>query len=902
MSGQIGRDDLLARLSGALERRLTLVVAPAGYGKTSLLSQWREQQKKKSVAIAWLSLEAEDRELPTLARYIWSALQDADPDPAKRNVTPPPAMDVPPRTALSAIINYLDQIQRPVVIIFDDFHSAAFPETEKFLSKFIKLAPPNCHFIFSSRDYPRLNQAALAAEEQLLEFGVEHLKFSISETEKLFALANTEPLGKDDLASIFHHTEGWPIALQLASLSLKQGLDCRQLVKSFSQPTTDLAHYLSEQVLLNLSEEDQDIVSRTALLEHLTGDTVNMLCDRQDGWEVLDHLERQGVLLTPVSPDRLTYRYHQLFAEYLCNRMARTQRDTFQALHRKAAIWFSQKDKIGKAIHHAIQAADETLVASIIEDAGGWRLIPKGRIDIVSQALDLLSAEIIQKQPRLTLAHVYMLIKQGHVTDARARFDQLTADTQHLNLSVNLLNEVRLVGDVLSEYENTPIALDDLLEREALVRTLHSDDHIMLGHLNESLGAQYHEGGWLERALDPILAARRHHQALGSLYSDLFTRFLEARVRRAQGRLIDSLHILETAKAEIDTNFGAQSDLAANCAAYLAELAYEQDQLSDASTLLAWALPHMEESDGWFEVYAAAYFTAARICAAQGSIVEAQNIIASAVRLAQRRRLRQLELMAALCQLELFIHYDQDPATAKQYANEIKLNELARDMSKTSPDYRQVAVTASLCRAKMQLTDRQTQDALDTLTPLRIWASEHGAGRLLIEIDILISYGYRISGYATKAQASLNEAVSMAMFQGIVRPFVDMSRFVDLAPQQRAGESDQIDRFREQFLHTIRKSLARRERLDDANDCLTTAEMQILQHLNVGYSNKEIARLTGISPNTVKYRLKSIFRKLGVNKRRDAVRIARERMLTGDTAERPVTDTGQIQPSTSTVR
>lgn len=895
ISGQIGRDALVSRLDMALQHRLTLIVAPAGYGKTNLLSQWREHLKKTSASIAWLSLEAEDGDLPTLARYIWSALINAEIDAAGRDDGPSATTDIPPRSALSAILNYLDQIQHSVVFIFDDLHSVGFPEIEDFLCKLIRLAPAHCHFIFASRDQPRLNQAALALEGQLLEFSLDDLKFSISEAEKLFTHDKFQPLSESDIKSIFHHTEGWPVALQTALLSLKQGSDRRKLVNSFSQPTTNLAHSLFEQVISSLSQADEKIVSYTALLDHVTNDTVNMLCDRNDGYDVLAHIERLGMFLTPTSPDRTSYRYHQLFAEFLRKRLARTQAETFYQLHKKAAYWFSENGKIGKAVHHAIQTSDQSLIASIIDTAGGWRLFPKGRVEIVSQALDLLSADIIHERPRLVLAYIYMMIKRGDITEARVSLDQYTAEAEHLSLSVDMWNEIRLIDDILSEYENTPIRLEDLLKREALIRTLRSDDHIMLGHLNESLGAQYLEGGWLERALDPILAARRHHKALGSPYSEFFTQFQEARVRRMQGRLKDAVNILETAKFDIDANFGTRSDLAANCAAYRAELYYEQDELTDATALLEWALPHMEDSDGWFEVYSAAYFTAARIYAAENSIAKAEDIISNAKRLAQRRGLHQLKLMAELCQLEILIHYNQTPTDAQKYAEKINVIQLAGDMDKTSPDYRQVAISASLCQAKLQLISQDTNQALETLSALRRWASEHGAGRLLIEIDILTSYGHRALNQTHEARTCFDEAVSTAMFQGIVRPFVDMSRFVDIDTYIQNDPNGQTDKFREQFLQTIGKSLARRKRHDETNSFLTPAELQILNYITLGYSNKEIARLTNISPNTIKYRLKSIFKNLGVSKRRDAARVAKERLLVSQTDSTPLQATEEPQ-------
>lgn len=881
MGGQIGRESLLARLDGALNRRLTLIHAPAGYGKTSLLSQWRQRLRHQSALIAWLTLEKDDGDRKRLAQYVWLALEvdGADVVAPRGGEDANTPLDMPPRAALSAIINRLAKEARPAVLIFDDFHRAENPDVADFLQTFIRLAPENCHFVIASRDHPQLGQSVLAAEEQLLEFGVEDLKFSVSETEALLKRNNDVELDDGDVQRIFQRTEGWPIALQLTSLSLQRGVGHKRMVESFSGPSSELARYLSEQVLLALPPDMQEVVTRTALLDHLTGDAVNMLCEREDGWLVLERLEHQGVFLTPLSADRQAWRYHQLFAEYLRERLARCDNARFRSLHRTAANWFAAGGRVAQAANHAVQAEDDELLAAILDDAGGWRLIPEGRMEIISFGLDRLSPSLIAARPRLALANVYLGIKRGEMKAARADYDRFVAQAEDADLSADLWTEIRLVGDVLTEYEDAPVTLEDLLERESLVRTLPADDHLMLGNVCESLGAKYYLGGWLERALEPILAARAHHQALGSLYSDLFTRFLEARIRRAQGRLNDAWSVLETARELIEYNFGDRSDLAANCAAYRADLFYEQDRLAEASALLEWALPHMEQSDGWFDVYAAAFFTAARAAAADGTLDEAHAVIARARQVAESRRLRQLELLADLTELDLLVNQRRNDTAARRYADRIGLDALADDMAEESPVYRQVAVAACLCRAKLALAERREQAALAELECLRSWASQHGAGRLLIDIAILSACAHRHAGEAARAQSQFDDAVGMAMFQGVVRPFVDARRFIRLAPETARRGTRQVDRFRDQFLETVRRSLIRQRPRDGEQGLLNDAEVAILEHLNCGYTNKEIARLIGMSPDTVKYRLKSVFRKLGVNKRRDAVRVSRERGL-----------------------
>lgn len=879
MGNQIRRDELLARLDAALERRLTLIQAPAGYGKTSLVSQWKDRLDPARVRVAWLTLECDDSDLRRLTRYIVRALEGAGPRDPRSEEGEPLAAGLPPRAAVSAIVNRLAQESRQVVLILDDFHRAESPEVDAFVRSLVQLAPENCHFVIASRDYPWLGQSILAAEEQLVELTADDLKFSTHEAEALLARARGEELDGADVRSIVERTEGWAIALQLASLSLKRGADHRRLVEQFHGPSSDLARYLSEQVLMTMPEETQEIVLRTALLDRLTGDLVNLLCDRQDGWMILERLEEQGVFLTPLSPERQAYRYHQLVAEHLRDRLARRDAAQFRALHRRAAVWFAERGETAEAVSHAIQADDDAMLATILEDAGGWRLIPLGHQTMIERGLDKLPGDVVAARPRLALARVYLEIKRGEMATARADYDRFAAEAEAAGLSADQWTEIRVVGDVLADYENEPVTLDDLLARESLLRTLPANDHLVLANISETLGAKYFEGGWLERAIEPTIAAREHYLAMGSLYSDLFTRFLEARIRQAQARIKDASGILATAREQIEASFGPRSDLAANCAAFEAELLYEQDQPAAALDLLGWALPHMELSDGWTDVYAAAYLTAARAHAADGDLDTAQAMIARARRLAARRRLRQLDLRAALCELDLLIQYGDGSALAHEAAAALELDVLANRDEMDPTVHRPVVIAARLCRARLALIDGKHAAALADLQDLKRWAGQHGAGRLLVDTNILLAYAHRAAGDDAKARACFDDAVGTAMFQGIARPFIDQRRFAEPQLNETLNGSAQLDRFRAQFLKGIARSLAARPVSGPAPGLLSDAETEILEHLGFGYSNKEIARLIGMSPDTVKYRLKSVFRKIGVHKRRDAVRVLRERGL-----------------------
>lgn len=875
-SQQVPRESLLRRLDAVISHRLTLLQAPAGYGKTSLLIQWHHLLVERGIEVAWLTLEEEESDPSRFAEYVMAALIEGSPINGKDRGS---GENMPMRAALAAIVNRLSHAERDTVLILDDFHRAESEGVCNFVRGLIKLAPPRLHLVIASRDSPKLGQAVLAVNEELLEIGIDDLKFTLDEAQAMLNRGASAPLAADDLAKLVKLTEGWPIALQMTALSLRKGCDRTQLIANFSGPAWDLARYLSEQVLASLSPDIENVITRTAILERLNGDLVNLLCGRADGALVLERLEQQNLFLVPLDPQHLTYRYHPLFAAILRDRLARHNSIAFRELHRKAATWFSSRDRIEEAVHHAIAAADEELLAAILDEAGGWRMIPEGRMDTLVAGLNHLSQATLERFPRLALGRVYRLIKQGAMAEARAGYDSFRYSVERSSLPPDLWTEVNLIGEVLSDYENAPVRLEDLLAKEALILSLPSNDHLMLSNVCESLGEKYCDCGWLARALEPTRQARAHHRALGSVYGEMFARFLEARIRLAQGRLEDAQAVLKEAAADIHRAYGPRSDLAANCAVYEAEVLFERDAIDEAMTLLEWALPHLEQSDGWFEIYASGFGTAIRAAFGK-SATEVERMLARMRAIAGKRHLKQLQLLADIYEVDSLIHAGRNES-ARVRAEEIGLRALAATMREEMPVYRQVAVFASVCLAKLLLAAGEHQAALAEIQSTERWARQHGHGRLLITLCILAARAHHLAKEAERAIVRFDEAVSMSMFQGFIGPFLDCWRCISLSATHdpRHCAARKMDRLRETFLRRLRKALERHSAQSRESSLLSAHEFSTLKHLDRGYTNKEIARLLKISPNTVKYRLKSLYEKLGVNSRRDAVRLSREQKL-----------------------
>ena len=867
---QVVREALLRRLDSS--RRLTLIHAPAGYGKTSLLTQWHRSLKERGVECFWLTLEEEEADAVRFADALMVGLVDVRM-----------GENAPLRAATSAIVNRFVKTPGDVVVILDDFQRAASDSVCNFLRTLLRLLPPTVHVVISSRDRPKLGYAELAADHELLEIGSRDLRFTLEEADTVFKSVAGSPLAPDDVSRLVERTEGWPIAVQMTALSLRTGHDRGERISEFAGPDWQLASYLSEQVLAGLPPDLETVITSTAVLNRVNGELVNLLCNRTDGPLILEQLEQQDLFIVPLDPEHVTYRYHQLFADILSARLKRRDAQTFHRLHALAARWFADRNQVLEAVRHALLCEDEDLLAQVLDDAGGWRMIPEGKMDALLSGLEHLPERVIAQYPRLMLARVYRLIKQGEMDAARTEYDSFRTS----DLAPGLATEVNLVGEVLAEYENAPMQLEDLLAKEALIRSLPSHDHLMLSNVYESLGSKYCECGWLERAIEPIRRARSHHQALRSLYGDLFAQFLEARVVLAQGRLDEARAILDESAQSIHNAYGPRSDLAANCAAHQAEVRFEQGAVSEAIELLDWALPHMERSDGWFEVYASAFGAAIRAALATNPD-EVHAVISRMRSTAQRRHLRQLELLADIYDVEVPIFAGRF-GDARAKADHVGIDRLADSMREEFPVYRQVAMAAAVCRIKLSLCRDDYRNALAEIESVQRWAQQHGHGRLLITLSILAAQAYEQAGNERNAAARFDDAVSMSMFQGFMGPFLDCRRFLLLSVLEDespgVGAHD-TDRFREKYLRRLRRLLRSTSVRQGDSTILSAPELMTLRHLDKGFTNKEIARLLKVSPNTVKYRLKSLFAKMGVTSRRAAVQMSREQGLLSGPRER----------------
>jgi LuxR family maltose regulon positive regulatory protein len=356
------RPRLSARLNEGLTHPVTLLSAPPGFGKTTLLGLWLNQLPASTRA-AWITLDAGDNDPARFLAYLCAALR----------LEPPIAPSTPRwsdlENALVPLINQLNESAAPIVLVLDDYHLIEAAEVHQTLSFLIDHLPPALHVIIASRADPPLPLPRLRARDQLIELRQDDLRFTLDETQAFLTAVMNLELSNAEAAALTARTEGWITALQLAALSLRHQTDKARCIAAFSGSHTYIADYLTDEVLRQQPATLQSFLLHTSILDRLAGPLCDALTDRVDGQRTLEQLAEANLFLAPLDDDRRWFRYHALFADLLRKRLIQTRPDRVSDLHRRASVWHERNGFITTAIDHALGAGEFDRAAAL---ADGW--------------------------------------------------------------------------------------------------------------------------------------------------------------------------------------------------------------------------------------------------------------------------------------------------------------------------------------------------------------------------------------------------------------------------------------------------------------------------------------------------------------------------------------------------
>src|SRR5512139_1404180 len=366
-SSQVSRVSLLDKLNNALQMRVPfLVSAPAGFGKTTLVSDW---MRLSGLAFAWLALDDGDNDLVRFWRYVDAALQAIDPRigeslrPALYS-TQAPVID----QIITGLVNDILSVEKDFIFVLEDYHVIEQPKIHESLNFLLDHLPPQMQLVITTRSDPSLNLARRRGRGQLVEIRATDLRFTASETGAFLNQSMLLDLSDADITALSQRTEGWITGLQMVALSLQDETDRHAFVSAFSGDDRHIADYLMEEVLLHQPVEFQDFLQQTSILDRLNASLCDAVTGRTDSRAVLSLLDRTNLFVVPLDNHREWYRYHHLFADLLHKRLRETRSaDEISALHRAASAWYESQGDIASAVEHALQACDDRRVLALLE-------------------------------------------------------------------------------------------------------------------------------------------------------------------------------------------------------------------------------------------------------------------------------------------------------------------------------------------------------------------------------------------------------------------------------------------------------------------------------------------------------------------------------------------------------
>jgi LuxR family transcriptional regulator, maltose regulon positive regulatory protein len=939
----VSRSHLTERLQQGMEQAVTLVSAPAGFGKTTLLTQWIAECGRP---VAWLSLSPEDNDPVLFLSYLIAALCTVDPHLgatalALLRTSQPPA----PETVITLLVN--DLMRSPTgdfALVLDDYHLITAEPLHRALNALVEHIPPQMHLLIATRADPPLPLSRLRVRGHLLELRTADLRFSSQEASTFLHTVMRLNLSAQALETLENRVEGWIAGLQLAALSMQGRADVTAFLSAFTGSHRFVLDYLTDEVLAQQPAEVQTFLLHTSILERLCGSLCDSVMGQQGSQAMLEALERANLFLVCLDDERHWYRYHHLFSEVLRNRLQQEEPRLMSALHSHASIWYEQQGLPMDAVQHALAACDFERAASLIEPI----MLPLGRsgqLYTVLGWLNSLPAAVVRAHPFLCISHAAILIPANQLEEAKARLQEAEQSIQEREMPAKQAEF--LMGYILSLRAYIVLFSGDIVQavslanralagtkarlqeaKESIQEGELSPEHAqtlvgyvlsLLAHIALFSGDIMHAVSLVDQALDLIpetdrivrpstlllashdylvggdvtattqgrvVAADASLHGTGDLMAGLRAVTLLARLYLLQGRLREATTAYEQALQIVPQSEVLQG-LGLSSVFYffgLAELHYERNELDEASRCLTQGMEGIRETL-IVEPYVAlvGYTTLARLQQARGDFSSVLVTIDAFTNLAQQRHFPP-QWIAPMTAMNAQIQLAQgNLASAISWADTSGLSANDDDLSYLREREYLTLVRVRIAQGRHDPTASSLQDALHLLDRLLSEAEAKARTSSVLEILVLRALALHVQRNRTGALTALERALTLAEPEGYVRLFVDEGLPI-LTLLQEIQTLSRVPDYVALLLSAFGAPNISATTPPAPASCplqepLTAREREVLQLLAAGASNSEIARDLVLSLGTVKKHVSNICGKLGVQSRTQAIARARTLQL-----------------------
>jgi LuxR family transcriptional regulator, maltose regulon positive regulatory protein len=873
--GLVARPRLSEELDPDAGRRLTLVSAPAGFGKSTVLGKWAEERAGGGCPVAWLSLDAGDNDPTRFLSYLVVAIEGVVEEGFGEGVLAALRSSQPPRleALAAALINEFADLPGEVFLVLDDYHLIDSEVVHGIVSFLLERLPGGVHLIISSRTDPPLPISRLRARGQMSELGASDLAFTESEAGAFLRGIMGLELSERDIATLEERTEGWISGLQLAGLSMLGRKDPSGFIESFSGSHRDVLDFLAEEVLGRQPPLVREFLLATSILDDLTGPLCDVLTGHSDGQMMLERLERENLFVFALDDERRWYRYHNLFADFLRGRLRRESPGRMGELHLRASCWYEGNGLVAEAIEHALSAPDHDLAARLIEESVEGA-VERGEGITVLRWLEALPTEAKRLRPRLFVEHAVAMVITGRPDDAEPllkeaeRVETTGEDRRFLLGFASAVRSwrARLRGDAPEAVDLAQRALSLLPAEEAPVRN----------YATVRLGDALRATGDLAAAGEAYAEAAEIGQSAGHIYGRLAGMVMHARVRTEQGRLREADEVFRSTLRLLTEEGFELSPAAGVVHIGMADLLYERNDLDGAERELERGV-ELAERTGDVSTLVWAYVTLSRTKRARGDEGSTLEMAHKAERVARDSGADlQIAIAAAWLARLRVARGDLAEAGALEQERSANVDDAAAA----------VRMVDQVTSARLLHAQGSPREALGLLEELRERAETNGRTRDLIEILSLRALALWASNEKERAVGTLAEALVLAAPEGYVRTFVDegapMATLLSeaLAVRQKGGTGS-LRRVPAQYLRKLMSVLDQHATPSAAglSEPLSERELEVLRLIASGMSNRQISSELFVSVGTVKTHINNLYRKLDTHSRTQALARARELRL-----------------------